>query len=136
MRIASEAGIAPNIYYFDEVNRVAIMDFVEERPLSSFPGGPHALARAIGEILGRVQGTTPFPRFVEYPEIVGRLWWWVCQTGLFAPGILDLCTEHFAHVRETYVWSTKQSVSSHNDPVPRNILFDGRRLWMIDWESA
>ncbi len=31
---------------------------------------------------------------------------------------------------------TANSVSSHNDPVPRNILFDGRRLWLIDWESA
>jgi hypothetical protein len=27
-------------------------------------------------------------------------------------------------------------VSSHNDAVPNNILFDGRRLWLIDWESA
>ena len=28
------------------------------------------------------------------------------------------------------------SGSSHNDPVPRNVLFDGERLWLIDWESA
>jgi thiamine kinase-like enzyme len=27
-------------------------------------------------------------------------------------------------------------VSSHNDPTPGNILFDGERLWLIDWESA
>ena len=27
-------------------------------------------------------------------------------------------------------------VSSHNDPVPSNILFDGERLWLIDWELA
>jgi hypothetical protein len=27
-------------------------------------------------------------------------------------------------------------VSSHNDPMPNNILFDGERLWLIDWESA
>jgi Ser/Thr protein kinase RdoA (MazF antagonist) len=27
-------------------------------------------------------------------------------------------------------------VSSHNDSIPSNILFDGERLWMIDWESA
>jgi hypothetical protein len=26
--------------------------------------------------------------------------------------------------------------SSHNDPVPGNILYDGSRLWCIDWESA
>jgi hypothetical protein len=40
MRIASAAGIAPQVHHIDEVNRVAIMDFVEERPLSTFPGGP------------------------------------------------------------------------------------------------
>ena len=28
------------------------------------------------------------------------------------------------------------SVSCHNDPVPANILSDGKRLWLIDWESA
>jgi Ser/Thr protein kinase RdoA (MazF antagonist) len=27
-------------------------------------------------------------------------------------------------------------VSSHNDSIPSNILFDGERLWLIDWESA
>jgi Ser/Thr protein kinase RdoA (MazF antagonist) len=27
-------------------------------------------------------------------------------------------------------------VSSHNDPNPRNILFDGTRLWLVDWETA
>jgi tRNA A-37 threonylcarbamoyl transferase component Bud32 len=136
MRIASAAGIAPRVHHIDELDRVAVMDFVKERPLSAFPGGAHALANAIGTILGRVQGTQPFPHFVEYPEMVGRLWWWVCKTGLFAPGVLDQCTERLAHIRETYVWDTAHSVSSHNDLVPRNILFDGQRLWLIDWESA
>jgi aminoglycoside phosphotransferase (APT) family kinase protein len=27
-------------------------------------------------------------------------------------------------------------VSSHNDPNPRNLLFDGIRLWLVDWELA
>jgi len=27
-------------------------------------------------------------------------------------------------------------VSCHNDPNPRNILFDGERVWLIDWEMA
>ncbi|TIR48034.1 MAG: hypothetical protein E5X53_31280 [Mesorhizobium sp.] len=136
MRIAAEAGIAPKIYHIDEVARVAITDFIEAQPLSAFPGGPSALARAIGEILGRLQVTSPFPQFVEYPAIVGRLWAWVCQTGLFAPGVLDPYTERLERIRETYVWDPASSVSSHNDPVPSNVLFDGKRLWLIDWESA
>jgi aminoglycoside phosphotransferase (APT) family kinase protein len=136
MRIASAAGIAPNVHHIDETARVAVMDFIEERPLSAFPGGSYALAHAVGIILGRLQQASPFPQFVEYPEIVGRLWRWVCQTGLFAPGVLDPCTERLARLQEAYVWDTAESVSGHNDPVPRNVLFDGQRLWLIDWESA
>jgi aminoglycoside phosphotransferase (APT) family kinase protein len=136
MQIAAEAGIAPKIYYLDEVARVAVMDFIERKPLSAFPGGAGALAQAIGEMLRRVQATSSFPQFVEYPDIVGRLWDWVCQTGLFAPGVLDPYTERLASIRKAYTWEAVNLVSSHNDPVPSNILFDRKRLWLIDWESA
>ena len=136
MRIASEYGIAPRVHHVDETARVAVMDFIDERPLRDFPGGRHGLAHAVGGMFSRLRATSPFPRFVDYPDIVGRLWAWVCQTGLFAPGVLDPCTRRFARVREAYAWSPANSVSSHNDPVPRNILFDGTRLWLIDWESA
>ena len=136
MHIAAEAGIAPRIHYVDEATRVAVTDFIEEQPLESYPGGPRALVQRLGELLGRVQTTSPFPRFVEYPDIVARLWAHVCRTGLFAPGVLDAHTERLERIRELYVWDPNKSVSSHNDPVPRNILFDGERLWLIDWESA
>jgi aminoglycoside phosphotransferase (APT) family kinase protein len=136
MRIAAEAGIAPKVYHLDEAAGIAIMDFVEERPLSAFPGGSRALASAIGEILGRVGATPAFPPYVEYPVMVSRLWRWVCQTGLFAPGVLDPYAERLERIRHSYVWDPVNSVSSHNDPVPRNVLFDGKRLWLIDWESA
>ncbi|MEJ1936395.1 phosphotransferase, partial [Nostoc sp. NIES-2111] len=67
MRIAAAAGIAPRLHHVDESARVAVMDFVEERPLASFPGGPSGLARAVGTMLRRLHATTPFPAFVEYP---------------------------------------------------------------------
>jgi aminoglycoside phosphotransferase (APT) family kinase protein len=136
MRIAAQAGIAPKIYHIDESARVAVVDFIEERSLSAFPGGPPALAPAIGEMLRRVQTTPLFPKFVEYPDIVSRLWAWVCRTGLFAPGALDPYTERLESIREAYARHPASSVSSHNDFVRRNVLFDGERLWLIDWESA
>ena len=33
-----------------------------------------------------------------------RLWAHVCRTGLFAPGVLDMETEHLARIRKAYVW--------------------------------
>jgi len=134
MRIAAEARIAPVIHGIDEAARIVVMDFIDQQPLETYPGG--ADARALGTMLARVQATPPFPRFVEYPDIVARLWAHVCRTGLFAHGVLDIHTDRLARIRESYVWDSAKSVSSHNDPLLRNILFDGKRLWMIDWESA
>ena len=93
------------------------------------------MAEEIGGLLGRLGNTPHFPRFIDYPELVARLWSWVCQTGLFAQGVLDAASDRFAAIRQSYVWETDLA-SSHNDPVPGNILFDGARLWCIDWESA
>jgi aminoglycoside phosphotransferase (APT) family kinase protein len=136
MRIAAEAGIAPEVHYIDEAARVAVIDFIEQQPLNTYPGGPHALAQALGELLSRVQATPTFPFFVNYPDIVARLLAHVRRTGLFAPGALDPHVDRLEQLREAYDAVLASLVSSHNDPVPSNILFDGERLWLIDWESA
>jgi Phosphotransferase enzyme family len=136
MRIAAEARIAPRIHYVDETARVAVIDFIGQQPLNSYPGGPPALARALGELISRVQATACFPFFVNYPDIVARLFAHVRRTGLFAPGVLDPHVARLEQLREAYDAGLAGLVSSHNDPVPSNILFDGKRLWLIDWESA
>ena len=136
MRIAAEAGIAPDIHYIDEAARVAVIDFIERQPLKTYPGGPRALAQALGELLSRVQATPVFPTFVNYPDIVARLFAHVRRTGIFAAGVLDPHVARLERLREAYNAGLTSLVSSHNDSIPSNILFDGERLWMIDWESA
>ena len=69
-------------------------------------------------------------------RIVARLFAHVRRTGLFAAGVLDAHVERLERLRETYDAGASRLVSSHNDPTPNNILFDGERLWLIDWESA
>jgi aminoglycoside phosphotransferase (APT) family kinase protein len=136
MRIATEAGIAPAIRYLDEAARIVVTDFVEHQPLKTYPGGPRALAQALGELFSRVQATPVFPYYVNYGDIVARLFAHVRRTGLFAAGLLDAHVERLERLRETYDAGASRLVSSHNDPTPNNILFDGERLWLIDWESA
>ena len=136
MAIAAAARIAPAVHYVDEVARVVVMDFVEQVPLKAYPGGPAALAGALGELLSRVQATPVFPYYVHYPDIVARLFAHVRRTGLFADGVLDPHVRRLELVSKAYEAGATRLVSSHNDPVPGNILFDGERLWLIDWESA
>lgn len=87
-------------------------------------------------MLRRLQATPVFPFFVDYPMTVGRLFGHVGRTGLLAVGLPDRHFERLEHLAAAYAAEPPTPVSSHNDPVAGNILFDGRRLWLIDWESA
>jgi aminoglycoside phosphotransferase (APT) family kinase protein len=136
MRIAAAAGIAPRLHYLDADDRVVIMDFIEDRPLETYPGGRRGLAQAIGTMLTALQSLPLFPAFLDYPDIVDRLWAHVCQTGLFADGLLEAASQRMYQIRADYDLRSETYVSSHNDVLPRNVLFDGARLWLIDWENG
>ncbi|MBZ5632048.1 MAG: phosphotransferase [Acidobacteriia bacterium] len=134
MRIAADAGIAPPLRYADDAGGVAIIDFVMQRPLQEYPGGPAGLATAIGELAASLQAAAPFPVLGDYRVFLDRMLSYVRRS--FAPGLLDRHVEGFERIRQAYRWDASVHISSHNDPNPGNILFDGERLWMIDWETA
>jgi aminoglycoside phosphotransferase (APT) family kinase protein len=135
MRSAAEAGIAPPLLYADADAGVAIMAFVASRPLADFRGGAEALAGALGALAARLQATPVFPPVGDYPAIIGGLFERLRATGLYG-ALLDRHRDGFERLREAYPWDEAMLVSSHNDPHPGNILFDGERLWLVDWETA
>jgi Phosphotransferase enzyme family len=136
MQIAAAAGVAPPLLYVDSDAGVAIMDFLPSRPLDEYPGGALAIARDLGRLAGRLQTTDVFPQFVDYPAALERMLAYVRGSGLFTPGLLDAHCEGFTRIRDAYPWNAEPPVSSHNDPNPRNVIFDGQRLWLVDWETA
>src|SRR6478752_7103346 len=136
LRAAAAAGIAPAVHHADEAAGVVLMDFVVERPLTTFPGGEPALLRTLGEMVTRLQATAPFPPVMEdFGMLVEAMLHLVCDGGLFAAGVLDGHVAGLARVRAEYPWAAAQ-VSAHHDINPRNVLFDGERLWLVDWEMA
>ena len=134
MRIAAEAGIAPALHYVDCQAGVAIMDFIKARPLYSYPGGPLELLRALGTLTARLQATAAFPVLLDYRVVVRRLA--ERLQARFAPGLLDPHRAALERICTSLPWDDSRHVSSHNDPNPRNVLFDGERLWLIDWETG
>jgi hypothetical protein len=136
MQIASDAGIAPPLRYCDSTKGIAIMDFVRQVPLQSYPGGPGAMVAQLGTLAKQLQATPVFPHVGDYPVVLGFMLQRMRSAGAFAPGLLDAHADAFARLREAYHWDSATLVSSHNDPNPRNILYDGERLWLVDWETA
>jgi hypothetical protein len=72
----------------------------------------------------------------DYPLIIERILGYVTGSGVFAPGLLDPHMEAFERVRGAYPWASSAAVSASNDPNARNVLYDGERLWLVDWELA
>jgi hypothetical protein len=104
--------------------------------LTEFPGGQPAVVSALGEIVARLQSTAPFPPVTsDFGELVEALLKFICNGGLFAPGVLDGHVAGLARIRADYPRADAQ-VSAHNDINQRNVLFDGERLWLVDWELA
>ncbi len=137
MRIAADASIAPQLHHVDAERGVSIMDFLTQRPLNEYPGGPPALCGELGRLLRRLQESPAFPApRASYPELVGRLLSSVQGSRVFSTGLLEPHVAGLMRIRDAYPWDAAALVSSHNDPNPRNILFDGERLWLVDWETS
>lgn len=136
MTAAAAAGAAPRVHHVDPASGVAIMDFVAARPLVTYPGGPEALASALGTLIAAVQAAPLFPGHGDYPRAIADLLDHASRSPLLAPGGLSPHAEGLALIRSMLTWDPATRVSSHNDPNPRNMLFDGERLWLVDWELA
>jgi hypothetical protein len=136
MGIAAEAGVAPALHHADAESGVAIMDCIPLKPLASYPDGPAGIVRGVGELIARLQGAPAFPEAGDYALIIERILGYVTGSALFAPGLLDPHLAKFEQVRAAYPWGSSAGVSASNDPNARNVLYDGERLWLVDWELA
>ena len=136
MEAAATVGAAPSVHFADAVTGIAIMDFVPGRSLSDHPEGPLGLVRALGGLVAKVQQTPPFPILGALPETLGDMLARLGQSGVLGRADLTPHLEAHARIQAALPWDEASLVSSHNDPNTRNMLFDGQRVWLIDWELA
>lgn len=137
MEAAAAIGVAPRVHLADPTTGIAVMDVVDTKPLPTHPGGRVGIARELGALIGRIQTTEPFPTMLGGGEdMIASALQSLSASGLFAPGLLERHRDGLARIRATLPWDPSSLTSSHNDPNPRNLLFDGARLWLVDWELA
>jgi aminoglycoside phosphotransferase (APT) family kinase protein len=137
MMTAAQAGLAPRVRYAHAATGVAILDFVDARPLSTYPGGGAAIAGELAGLVARLQATPAFPAALDHFEAIDSLAAAVRASGVLAPEAAAAPFAAYGEVRDLYRRLTPlRRVSSHNDLNPANVLYDGARLWLIDWETA
>jgi aminoglycoside phosphotransferase (APT) family kinase protein len=147
MRAAAEAGVAPRVWYTNSEDRIAITDFVNAKPLpvdEALTRWP-AMLRTLHALppFGRAPFNTsstfllgPGPAVGGYLEqFRGYLEKFLASDILSPSGREEFAARH-AEIIAVYP-REDEMVSSHNDMFkPDNILFDGKQVWLVDWEAA
>lgn len=137
MQVAAQGFLAPRVRYADAQDGVAIMDFIEEKSLTfDFRGSREDLIVEAAQTVRALHAGPAFPPLVDYLDGMDALIAIFRQRGLFAASATAEVFELYGRLREGYRTDPADLVASHNDLNPRNILFDGQRLWLVDWESA
>jgi aminoglycoside phosphotransferase (APT) family kinase protein len=131
LELAANAGIAPRILHADEEQRAVVSAFVVDRGF--FPLFATARERAIallGDVLRRAH-ELPLPADPGTNHARDLL-------VAVAPGLADVpAYEVIRRVLDESPPATDRApVLSHNDVNPTNLVFDGERLLLLDWDAA
>jgi Ser/Thr protein kinase RdoA (MazF antagonist) len=130
MRAGAEAGIAPRVWYTSIADRVAITDFVSIKPF------PVAQARIkMPHVLKKLHSLAPFPSF-QYIDVAARFNQKLLASNLLPVQEISVLIAQFDRINAIYPRIPQDIVSSHCDLKPENTLYDGERLWLVDWEAA
>src|ERR1700674_1739767 len=141
MQAAADAGLAPRVRYASTEDRISITDFVEAVPLPA----TDALVR-IPAALRTLHALPPFPgapfnttcTFLlnKGPALDGFLQKFRASSILRENETGELLAR-CQQVTAVYSLLDADLAPGHNDLFkPDNMLFDGNRLWLVDWEAA
>jgi hypothetical protein len=143
MKAAADAGLAPCVRYASVEDRVSIEDFVEATP---FPA-----AEALVRLPAALRKLHALPRFPGVPPHINTSCTFLMHKGAGVDGFfqgfqaanlvgkseIEELFARYAQLAAVYPHHDPDMVSSHNDLFkPDNFLFDGDRVWLVDWEAA
>ena len=143
MKAAADAGLAPRVWYTSIEDRISIEDFVDNKPLP--------VTEALLRVPAALRRLHALPPFAGVPNHINTTCMFLIHEGPARDGFLkqfqtanilpksesdELFARH-AQLAGAHPHQPADMVSSHNDLFkPDNMLFDGTRLWLVDWEAA
>jgi aminoglycoside phosphotransferase len=131
MKAAAVAGLAPRVLYSNAEDGIAIIDLIEEVPLSATT----ALV-LLPTTLQTLHRLPPFPKAFNYVTAHNGFIWRLRTAGVLPQYEIEEVFRQYDQICAVYPRVDADLVSCHMDLKPENILYDGRRAWLADWTAA
>lgn len=138
LRRVTDAGIAPALVHVDEAARAVVSVRIQGMPASAALGNPETRPRVLGSVIEQLRrlhslDTAGITRQEPLPHAL-RVW----EKQRLRPGFpawaADLKPMFDAIARA--LAADPRLTLSHNDVNPGNVLWDGQRAWLVDWEQT
>jgi aminoglycoside phosphotransferase (APT) family kinase protein len=137
LRLASDAGIAPPLVWVDDTALATVSKKIDGQ-VSAALADPSARPRAIASLVATLATLHRLPAdgigVADPVQEARRLW--RDQSG--KPGFPAWAASAVDRIDrcERLLAADDRRVVSHNDVNPTNVLWDGERVWLVDWTAA
>ena len=138
LQLAADAGLAARVIHIDESRRAVLSAFVADRSFPALCMHPRTRESAIallGRTIRRVHDL-PLPPNADAQDPRGLLatTWQMLAAGGAVPSFAGDAVRQA--LEETAPISERAFVLSHNDVNPTNLVYDGEKLLLLDWDSC
>lgn len=136
-RAAAAAGVAPRVAYAEP--GVLVLDFIEGH---TFTPEDVRDPKNFGRIIDLIRRThREIPKYLRGP---GVLFWVFHVVRDYGHTLAETASADLGHIRRLLARSEELEraigpidlVFGHNDLLAANIIDDGKKLWLVDWEYA
>jgi aminoglycoside phosphotransferase (APT) family kinase protein len=137
LRVVADAGIAPKLVWVDEGERATVSQKIAGQ-LSEALSDPAVRPRAIASVVDALARLHRLPaiEFAPADPIANTRALWQAQSA--KPGFPAWASPAVAQIDRAAALldADPRRVPSHNDVNPTNVLWDGARAWLVDWDEA
>ncbi|MEP6618908.1 MAG: phosphotransferase [bacterium] len=136
-QLAAAAGLAPDIIHADESRRAVVSAFVVDRSFPALYGNPATRDAAIALLGTTIRRLHQIAVPADAKPRDGRQYladtWSMVGTSASHPAFVS---EVVRRILAEPPIARAQLVLCHNDVNPSNLVYDGERLVLLDWETA
>lgn len=136
MRLAAAAEIAPALLHVDEAARAVVSARIAGMPISAALANPADRPRVLGSVVEQLRrlhalDATGITR--QEPLLYARRVWEAQRVRPGFPAWASDLGPSFDAIAAMLEAEPRLTLN-HNDVNPGNVLWDGQRAWLVDWE--
>ncbi len=138
LRRAAEGGVTPAVVHVDEASRAVVTVRVSGMPLPAALGDPGQRDRALASLIDGLRAAhdlDPTGIAESTPLAHARAAWHQQHVRPAFPSWAQSLPTTFDTIASALAGDSRRVVN-HNDVNPMNVMWDGAKAWLVDWDVA